>query len=94
MAVQPQAQQAVQAGAPRELTKLLQAASLITQFQAEQLLQGKWRGFTIGKYRVLERIGSPDARRVLEALAKGVPEARLTREAKAALERLVRRDGN
>jgi hypothetical protein len=37
---------------------------------------------------VLERIGTPEARRVLEALAKGEPDARLTREAKAALGRL------
>lgn len=30
---------------------------LLTRFQAGQFLQGKWRGFTLGKYRVLERIG-------------------------------------
>jgi len=30
---------------------------VLTQFQAEQLLQGKWRGFTIGRYKYLERIG-------------------------------------
>jgi len=29
-----------------------------TYFQAEQFLLGKWRGFIIGKYNVLERIGS------------------------------------
>jgi RNA polymerase sigma factor (sigma-70 family) len=40
---------------------------------------------------VLEHIGTPEARGVLEALAKGAPEARLTREAKAALDRLERR---
>jgi hypothetical protein len=37
---------------------------------------------------VLEHIGSDDARSVLRALAEGAPVARLTREAKAALERL------
>jgi HEAT repeat protein len=37
---------------------------------------------------VLERIGTPEARHLLETLAKGAPEARLTREARAALERL------
>lgn len=37
---------------------------------------------------VLERIATPDARAVLADLAKGAPAARLTREAKAALERL------
>lgn len=30
---------------------------LLTQFQAEQLLQGKRRGFRIGNYRILERLG-------------------------------------
>jgi hypothetical protein len=40
---------------------------------------------------VLEHIGTSEARQVLEGLAKGVPEARLTREAKASLERLARR---
>jgi eukaryotic-like serine/threonine-protein kinase len=46
------------ANTPRELVGLLIAAGLVTQFQAEQFLQGKWRGFTIGKYKVLERLGS------------------------------------
>ena len=36
----------------------------------------------------LERIGTREARETLAVLAKGVPDARLTREAKAALERL------
>jgi hypothetical protein len=40
---------------------------------------------------VLERIGSGGARRLLEALAGGAPEARLTREARASLGRLSRR---
>lgn len=43
---------------PRQLAKTLVAAGLITQFQSEQFLQGKWRGFTLGKYKVLERLGS------------------------------------
>ena len=30
---------------------------VLTNFQAEQLLQGRWRGFTIGRYKYLERIG-------------------------------------
>ena len=40
---------------------------------------------------VLEQIGTPEARRVLQDLAEGAPEARLTQEAKASLERLSRR---
>jgi serine/threonine protein kinase len=43
---------------PRKLAARLVAAGLLTQFQAEQLLLGKHRGFTLGKYRILERIGS------------------------------------
>src|SRR5262249_49925638 len=39
----------------------------------------------------LEKIASPEARQVLRGLAKGAPEARLTREAMAALGRLTRR---
>jgi hypothetical protein len=43
---------------------------------------------------VQERIGTPGAWQVLEKLARGAPEARLTREAKASLERLVRGPGS
>ncbi|WP_020473326.1 serine/threonine protein kinase [Zavarzinella formosa] len=31
---------------------------LLTYFQAEQFLQGRWKRFNIGKYKVLERLGS------------------------------------
>ncbi len=39
----------------------------------------------------LERIGSPEAKAVLEALSHGAPGARETEEAKASLDRLARR---
>ncbi len=39
---------------------------------------------------VLEEIGNPAARAILSKLAQGIPEARLTREAGAAIERLER----
>jgi RNA polymerase sigma factor (sigma-70 family) len=39
---------------------------------------------------VLEIAGTPEARQLLEVLAKGAPEARLTQEAKASLERLTK----
>jgi serine/threonine protein kinase len=42
---------------PSQLAARMVAAGLITQFHAEQFLRGKWRGFVIGKYKVLERIG-------------------------------------
>ncbi len=40
---------------------------------------------------VLEDIGTPVARRLLEDLVKGAPEARLTREATASLRRLSKK---
>ncbi len=40
----------------------------------------------------LERIGTPEARRLLEVLAGGVPGAHLTREARAAVNRLRSRE--
>jgi hypothetical protein len=39
----------------------------------------------------LEHAGTADARGVLEALAKGDPQARLTRQARASLLRLAKR---
>jgi RNA polymerase sigma factor (sigma-70 family) len=41
---------------------------------------------------VLEYLATPDARKVLRELAKGAADARLTREAKASLDRLTSRD--
>src|SRR5437588_4402250 len=46
---------------PREPGKFagqMVADGLLTHFQAEQLVQGKWRRFTIGRYKVLERLGA------------------------------------
>ena len=40
---------------------------------------------------VLERCGTPAARQLLETLAGGAPAARMTREAKSALQRLAAR---
>jgi hypothetical protein len=40
---------------------------------------------------VLENIGTPDARELLESLAEGAPEASLTLKAKASLERLAQK---
>src|SRR5437016_2337264 len=46
-----------QADTPFQLAKLLVNDGLLTPFQAEQLLQGKWRRFAIGRYTVLEQLG-------------------------------------
>ncbi len=45
---------------------------------------------TLRAIEVLERIASPESRAVLKTLASGSQESRLTREAKASLERLAR----
>jgi serine/threonine protein kinase len=44
-------------GDPREAAEAMVADGLITGFQMEQFLLGKWRGFTVGKYKLLERVG-------------------------------------
>jgi serine/threonine protein kinase len=41
----------------RKLAGTMVRDGLLTYFQAEQFMLGKWRGFTIGKYKLLERIG-------------------------------------
>src|SRR5205823_6059358 len=46
------------ADSPSDLAAALVGSGILTHFQCEQLLLGKWRGITIGKYRVLERLGS------------------------------------
>lgn len=44
---------------PEELARNLVQEGLLTGFQAEKLLSGKWRGFVIAqKYRLLERLGA------------------------------------
>ena len=42
----------------RELAALLVRDGVITGFQAEQFLLGKHRGFLLGGYRILERLGA------------------------------------
>ena len=58
----PYAQQLRASGAmpdePGKLAGFMVRDGLLTHFQAEQFLLGKWRRFTIGKYKVLERLGS------------------------------------
>jgi serine/threonine protein kinase len=42
---------------PGRLAGLLVRNGLLTHFLAEQLLCGRWRGFIIGEYKILERLG-------------------------------------
>jgi hypothetical protein len=54
-------------------------ARLVTSREAQRTKWALW---------LLERQGTPEARRLLEALAKGDPESSQTKEAKACLDRL------
>ena len=42
---------------PKKLASAMVRDGVLTYFHAEQFLLGKWRGFNLGKYRLLERIG-------------------------------------
>src|SRR5262245_31308694 len=42
---------------PAKYAARLVRDGLLTHFQAQQLLQGKYKRFNIGKYKVLEKIG-------------------------------------
>lgn len=69
----------------RRLTELLDRSSR-PETRPEQLRD-------LRAVEVVERVGNAEARRLLRALTKGAPEARLTREAAAALGRLERQAG-
>lgn len=43
---------------PAELANLLIREQLLTRFQADSLLQGKYKGFHVGEYRVLQPLGA------------------------------------
>ncbi|HEY1189682.1 MAG TPA: serine/threonine-protein kinase, partial [Gemmata sp.] len=42
---------------PRDFADELVQDGILTYFQSEQFMLGKWRGFTIGKFKLLERVG-------------------------------------
>jgi hypothetical protein len=62
--------------------------ALLAGLDSGQLPGGRLR--ELRAVEVLERVGTDEAKRLLTVLANGTPDARLTREAKAALERLAR----
>ncbi len=43
---------------PVELAKALEAEKIITRWHTDKLLQGKYKGFFLGKYKLLGHIGS------------------------------------
>jgi hypothetical protein len=79
------------------LRKMLAQLSPEGRRRAEQLLEKLTGPIPPGErlqalraIEVLEHIGT-EARQILKSLATGTPEARLTQEAKASLERLAKR---
>jgi hypothetical protein len=59
------------------------AGRLLNQLASEQ-----WRGWRV--IEILESMNDPEARRLLTGLARGAPQARLTIEAQATLDRLAK----
>src|SRR5262245_8574567 len=46
---------------PRKFAQQLVRDGMLTVFQAEQFLQGKYKGFMLGGYRIIERLGQGGA---------------------------------
>jgi WD40 repeat protein len=95
------AKELVQIGAEAEPV-LRQALADKLPAEARRKVEGLLSGPNVGHFsaqtlrklravQALEQIGTARAREVLEKLSGGIPEARLTREAADALERLARR---
>jgi WD40 repeat protein len=84
------------ARAYRAMGALSKAGAPSVALLKERLLKGKGPAQAVGLVRglraieILERLGTAEARGVLEALAGGASEARLAREARASLKRLAR----
>jgi hypothetical protein len=85
--VEPQLRQALAAKPSLEARRRIER--LLKQVRGERLSPSRQRRRVMSAIEVLERIGSPAARQLLAALARGAPTAALTIDAKAALERLV-----
>jgi WD40 repeat protein len=88
-AIEPRLRQAVADAASAEVRRRVQ--ELLDKLPRGGEAPEAWRQRRA--LRVLEQLDTPDARQLLHQLARGAPAAPLTREAKAALERLGRRAG-
>ncbi len=84
---------------PKKIAGVLIRDGLLTDFQAKNILEGKWKRFKIGKYRVLERIGSGGMGQVYlcehmlmrrRVAIKVLPTAKAADEEGSALERFYR----
>jgi RNA polymerase sigma factor (sigma-70 family) len=86
--VEPELRQALKAKTSLEMRRRVEAllGSLICQTEMTPDALRRLRAI-----QVLEQIGSPEARRVLETLTRGAPAAPATRDATSALARLTNR---
>src|SRR5207247_1520375 len=55
---------------PPALAEHLVAESILTQFQADRLLQGKTQGFVLGPYTLMDALGSGSMGTVYKAVSK------------------------
>jgi WD domain, G-beta repeat len=85
----PALQQALKGQPALELKRRLQ--DLLAEVEPKLVGGSPQRLRELRAVQVLESIGTTEARQVLQALAKGVPGASLTRDAEAALTRLAKR---
>jgi hypothetical protein len=81
--------QALKDQPPLEMKRRLQA--LLADLEPKLVVASPSRLRALRAVQVLESLGTAEARQLLQALAKGVAEASLTREARAALARLDKR---
>jgi hypothetical protein len=85
----PSAEKALREAARHEPS--LEAARRIDQLLADLDTGPDWRR-TLAALRLLEELPPATGRELLEPLAAGYPDSRLTREARAALQRVLQRD--
>jgi hypothetical protein len=80
---------ALRGGAGSEVRSRLR--ELLTKVEREEGGPSPGRLRALRSLESLVRIGTPEARRLLERLTVGAPQAQLTQEAKASLQRLAQR---
>jgi hypothetical protein len=88
-----QLEKIVEGAEPILRKKLSEKPSLEVRQRIKQVLEIPASAMQLRALRaiqVLEYVGTAEAKEFLQTLAKGVPEARLTRETKAALERMTK----
>ena len=84
----PACRKALEGNPPAEVRRRLEPLLEKLAREARELPPGQRRG--LRALEVLERIGTPEARALVQQLAAGAADARLTLEAQAALKRMAK----